>query len=69
MKTIHTPRPLQAAIVGAGQIARQYAACLQQLDGVELVAICDQKHPVSYIEAWRRTGQFAAADAREPADG
>ena len=32
---------MKAALIGAGQIARQHLACLQTLPGVELAAICD----------------------------
>jgi predicted dehydrogenase len=32
---------LRAALIGAGQIARQHLACLKTLSGVELTAICD----------------------------
>jgi predicted dehydrogenase len=32
---------VKAALIGAGQIARQHLACLTSLPGVELVAICD----------------------------
>jgi predicted dehydrogenase len=32
---------LKAALIGAGQIARQHLACLRQLPGVELAAVCD----------------------------
>src|SRR5262249_40330693 len=32
---------VKAALIGAGQIARQHLACLQTLPGVELAAICD----------------------------
>jgi predicted dehydrogenase len=32
---------VKAALIGAGQIARQHLACLKKLPGVELVAICD----------------------------
>jgi len=32
----------RVAIVGAGQIARQHAACLGEIQGVQLVAICDR---------------------------
>lgn len=32
---------MRAALIGAGQIARQHLACLKTLPGVELVAICD----------------------------
>jgi predicted dehydrogenase len=32
---------VKAALIGAGQIARQHLTCLKGLPGVELVAICD----------------------------
>ena len=32
---------MKAALIGAGQIARQHLACLKTLPGVDLVAICD----------------------------
>jgi predicted dehydrogenase len=32
---------VKAALIGAGQIARQHLSCLKRLRGVELVAICD----------------------------
>ena len=32
---------MKAALIGAGQIARQHLACLKTLPGVELTAICD----------------------------
>jgi predicted dehydrogenase len=32
---------LRAALIGAGQIARQHLACLKSLPGVELAAVCD----------------------------
>jgi len=32
---------VKAALIGAGQIARQHLACLRSLPGVELAAICD----------------------------
>ena len=34
-------RLVKAALIGAGQIARQHLACLKTLPGVELAAICD----------------------------
>ena len=34
-------RPLQAAVVGAGQIAKQHLGALATLDRVETVGICD----------------------------
>jgi ornithine cyclodeaminase/alanine dehydrogenase-like protein (mu-crystallin family) len=32
---------VKAALIGAGQIARQHLACLKTLPGVDLAAICD----------------------------
>jgi predicted dehydrogenase len=32
---------VKAALIGAGQIARQHLGCLKQLAGVELAAVCD----------------------------
>lgn len=32
---------MRAALIGAGQIARQHLACLRTLPGVEIAAICD----------------------------
>jgi predicted dehydrogenase len=32
---------MRTALIGAGQIARQHLACLQELPGVEVVAVCD----------------------------
>ena len=32
---------MRAALIGAGQIARQHLLCLQKLPGVETVAVCD----------------------------
>src|SRR6202795_5006526 len=32
---------MKAALIGAGQIARQHLACLKTLPGIELAAICD----------------------------
>jgi predicted dehydrogenase len=33
--------PLKAALIGAGQIARQHLSCLRQLPSVEVVGVCD----------------------------
>jgi predicted dehydrogenase len=32
---------MKAALIGAGQIARQHLACLKELPGVEVAAVCD----------------------------
>ena len=37
----HGGHPLKAALIGAGQIARQHLSCLQTLPGIELAAVCD----------------------------
>ena len=34
-------RLMKAALIGAGQIARQHLACLRELPGVEVAAVCD----------------------------
>ena len=34
-------RELKAAIIGCGNIARVHAACLEHMEGIKLVAICD----------------------------
>jgi predicted dehydrogenase len=32
---------MRAAVVGAGQISRQHLACLKQLPGIDIAAVCD----------------------------
>jgi predicted dehydrogenase len=32
---------MRAALIGAGQIARQHLACLKVLPGAEVTAVCD----------------------------
>jgi predicted dehydrogenase len=34
-------RPLKAAVIGTGRIARQHLNCLAQMPGVQTVAVCD----------------------------
>jgi len=46
---------LRAALIGAGQIARQHLACLKGLPGVELAAICDLS-PATAEAAAERNG-------------
>src|ERR1700690_2905775 len=36
-----SPRPIRAAIVGAGYIADFHARAIRQAEGVELVSVCD----------------------------
>jgi len=45
--------PLKAALIGAGQIARQHLSCLRQLPGVELAAVCDLSPAVAECAAER----------------
>ena len=44
---------MKAALIGAGQIARQHLACLKTLPGVELVAICDRSPATAEAAAER----------------
>lgn len=49
---------MKAALIGAGQIARQHLACLKALPGVDLVAICDRS-PATAEAAAERYGARA----------
>jgi len=44
---------VRAALIGAGQIARQHLSCLQQLPGVEISAVCDLSPSVAECAAER----------------
>jgi predicted dehydrogenase len=44
---------VRAALIGAGQIARQHLACLNQLPGVEVAAVCDLSPAVAECAAER----------------
>jgi predicted dehydrogenase len=44
---------VKAALIGAGQIARQHLACLKTLPGVELAAICDLSRATAEAAAER----------------
>lgn len=44
---------MKAALIGAGQIARQHLACLTALPGVELAAICDRSPATAEAAAER----------------
>ena len=46
---------MRAALIGAGQIARQHLACLRELPGVEVSAVCDLS-PAAAEAAAERTG-------------
>ena len=44
---------MRTALIGAGQIARQHLACLRQLPGVEVAAVCDRSPAVAECAAER----------------
>lgn len=44
---------MRAALIGAGQIARQHLACLKELPGVEVVGVCDLSPSVAECVAER----------------
>jgi predicted dehydrogenase len=44
---------VKAALIGAGQIARQHLSCLKTLPGVELAAICDRSPATAEAAAER----------------
>jgi predicted dehydrogenase len=50
--TMKTER-MKAALIGAGQIARQHLSCVQQLPGVEIAAVCDLSPSVAECTAER----------------
>lgn len=55
---------MRAALIGAGQIARQHLACLEGLPGVELVGICDLSPSVAECAAERHGVQAWFTDYR-----
>jgi predicted dehydrogenase len=62
---------VRAALIGAGQIARQHLNCLQSLAGVELVAVCDLSPATAEaaaerhgVKAWFTDHQLMLAQAR-----
>jgi len=44
---------MRAALIGAGQIARQHLACLRELPGVELAGVCDLSRAMAESAAER----------------
>jgi predicted dehydrogenase len=44
---------MRAALIGAGQIARQHLACLRELPGVEVVGVCDLSRAMAESAAER----------------
>src|SRR5689334_11768722 len=47
------PRTLRAAVVGAGNVARQHLACLSDLPTAQVVAVCDLSPAVAESAAQR----------------
>jgi predicted dehydrogenase len=48
---------MRAALIGAGQIARQHLACLEGLPGVEIAAVCDLSPAAAECAAERHHAQ------------
>jgi predicted dehydrogenase len=44
---------LRAAVIGAGRIAAEHLACLREMPGVEIAAICDRSQIIAEIAASR----------------
>lgn len=44
---------MKAALIGAGHIARQHLACLEEVDGVQVTAVCDLSPAVAESAAER----------------
>jgi predicted dehydrogenase len=55
---------MKAALIGAGQIARQHISCLKTLPGVELAAVCDLSPAVAEATAERNGIQHWFVDHR-----
>ena len=55
---------MKAALIGAGQIARQHLACLKTLPGVELSAVCDLSPATAEAAAERYGSQAWFTDHR-----
>jgi len=56
---------MKAALIGAGQIARQHLSCLQTLPGVEIAAICDRSPSAAEAAAERHGATAWFTDHRE----
>src|SRR5205807_260996 len=52
-----TPRALQTALVGAGQMGRLHARVIEEYEGTDLVAVVDPS-PEAEELAWRRRAQW-----------
>jgi predicted dehydrogenase len=60
---------VKAALIGAGQIARQHLTCLNTLPGVELAAICDLSPATAEAAAERYGIQAWFTDHRKMLEG
>jgi len=56
---------MRAALIGAGQIARQHLACLRELPGVEVVGVCDLSPAMAESAAERFAVPAWFTDSRE----
>jgi predicted dehydrogenase len=56
---------IRAAVIGVGAIARQHLLCLGDMDGVEVVAVCDRSRPVAEAAAERYRVPAHYGDHRE----
>jgi predicted dehydrogenase len=56
---------VKAALVGAGQIARQHLSCLRSLPGVEIAAVCDLSPALAEATAERTGASAWFTDHRE----
>jgi len=55
---------VKAALIGAGQIARQHLSCLQSIRGVEVAAVCDRSPATAECAAERHGIQSWFTDHR-----
>src|SRR5215831_8210555 len=44
---------LRAALIGAGKIAAEHLACLREMPGVEIAAVCDRSKILAEVAASR----------------
>jgi predicted dehydrogenase len=56
---------MKAALIGAGQIARQHLACLRSLPGVEVAAVCDRSPATAECAAERYGSRAWFTDHRQ----
>lgn len=61
----------RAALIGAGQIARQHLACLRELPGVEVAAVCDLSRAMAessaerfHVPAWYTDSRALLAEVK-----